>query len=164
MRPTLHLQVIHYLIKTFQLWGNIYFMHPMQDDKLSSLEKEHLIESLMRGNCNFEECRKQITHILSNKQFSADKQRLMEHIPNAIDLPVTILKDIWIEVVVSDFEEEFWSSLNTEVYFRHLNVLNLKEDLFQGSSLLEQIRERKKTIIYETEARKMRRTFQVWDI
>ena len=164
MRPTLHLKVIHYLINTFCLWGHIYVMHPMQDDKLSSLEKEHLIESLLSGNCNFEECRKQITRILSNKQFSADRQRLMEQIPNAIDLPVTVLKDIWIEVVVQDFESELTDILDVEVYFRRVNLLNLKEDLFQGSSLLEQIRRRKKELIYETEARNMRRRFQVWDI
>ena len=164
MRPTLHLKVIHYLINTFCLWGHIYVMHPMQDDKLSSLEKEHLIESLLSGNCNFEECRKQITRILSNKQFSADRQRLMEQIPNAIDLPVTVLKDIWIGEVISDFEGEFSDKLDDEVYFRHLNVLDLKEDLYQGSSLLEQIRDRKKTLIYENEARNMRRRFQVLDI
>ena len=164
MRPTLHLKVIHYLIKTFQLWEHIYVMHPMQDDKLSSLEKEHLIESLMSGNYNFEECRKQITRNLSRKQFSADRQRLMEQIPNAIDLPVTVLKDIWIEVVVEDFESEFTDKLDDDIIYRHFNVLDLKEDLFQGSSLLEQIRDRKKTLIYENEARNMRRRFQVWDI
>ena len=90
--------------------------------------------------------------------------RLLQRIPNGIDLPATVLKDIWIEVVVADFEGAIVDKLDYLEYFSPMNILNLKEDLFLGSYLQKHIRDRKKDLLFENEARDMQRRFNVWDI